>query len=500
MTPHPYSKEGMHFQNDKVTEGLYTEAAIQSTKDLKSTYDVIVIGAGFTGLTAARDLSTAGKSVLLIEARDRIGGRTWASKSHGHYLEMGGTWVYWTQPHVWSELKRYGFDRELKQSTGTSLDVQDFFHKAGAEAPIKQYLTQGTGGSDEIMEAVINRFLDIDTFGGSKILSRPYDADIVSQIPLKYLKMTAKDRLDELTDFPEEHKLLAATIFETIGVAPYDKTPFFECLRWFGLAGWSLRAFWQSMGALNLTNGTTSLALAIMRESRADILLSSPISSVSTSSGTTTVTTRSGQVFQAPQVISTLPVNCLGDVVFTPAIDAKKLAAAKEQHLTKVVKMHTYTKATLKPTMTSATGAAKIAFGFTEADVHGPETGTFSVFFGSETQLDRTTPSATFLSFKEGLKEQFVTDRNTAEDVEPEEMFWHDWTNDEFAKGAWCTFPMGWQENYLDALRRDEHGGAVIFASADWADGWRGFIDGAFEAGRAAAWKVLKRDLLERVL
>jgi monoamine oxidase len=46
----------------------------------------------------------------------------------------------------------------------------------------------------------------------------------------------------------------------------------------------------------------------------------------------------------------------------------------------------------------------------------------------------------------------------------------------------------------------DEHDGAVIFASADWADGWRGFIDGAFEAGRAAAWKVLKRDLAERIL
>jgi NADPH-dependent 2,4-dienoyl-CoA reductase/sulfur reductase-like enzyme len=87
MTSHPFSNEGMHFYNNIVTEGLYTEAAIQSTKELKSNYDVVVIGAGFTGLTAARDLSTAGKSVLLIEARDRIGGRTWASKSHGHYFE-----------------------------------------------------------------------------------------------------------------------------------------------------------------------------------------------------------------------------------------------------------------------------------------------------------------------------------------------------------------------------------------------------------------------------
>jgi NADPH-dependent 2,4-dienoyl-CoA reductase/sulfur reductase-like enzyme len=87
MTSYHFSNEGMHFQNNRVTEGLYTEAAIQSTKDLKSNYNVIVIGAGFTGLTAARDLSTAGKSVLLIEARDRIGGRTWASKSHGYYFE-----------------------------------------------------------------------------------------------------------------------------------------------------------------------------------------------------------------------------------------------------------------------------------------------------------------------------------------------------------------------------------------------------------------------------
>jgi len=81
------SKEGMHFKDDTIHEGLYTEAAIESTKALKPFYDVIVIGAGFTGLTAARDLSTTGKSVLIIEARDRIGGRTWATKSRGHYME-----------------------------------------------------------------------------------------------------------------------------------------------------------------------------------------------------------------------------------------------------------------------------------------------------------------------------------------------------------------------------------------------------------------------------
>jgi NADPH-dependent 2,4-dienoyl-CoA reductase/sulfur reductase-like enzyme len=83
----PTSREGFHYKDDTIHEGLYTEAAIQSTKSPKPFYDVVVIGAGFTGLTAARDLSTAGKSILLIEARDRIGGRTWATKSRGHYME-----------------------------------------------------------------------------------------------------------------------------------------------------------------------------------------------------------------------------------------------------------------------------------------------------------------------------------------------------------------------------------------------------------------------------
>jgi len=39
--------------------------------------DVVVIGAGFAGIAAARDLAEAGRRVVVMEARDRIGGRTW---------------------------------------------------------------------------------------------------------------------------------------------------------------------------------------------------------------------------------------------------------------------------------------------------------------------------------------------------------------------------------------------------------------------------------------
>ncbi len=55
--------------------------------------DVLIIGAGFSGLTAARQLRDAGKSVRMIEARDRAGGRVKAGEIAGISVDLGGMWV-----------------------------------------------------------------------------------------------------------------------------------------------------------------------------------------------------------------------------------------------------------------------------------------------------------------------------------------------------------------------------------------------------------------------
>ena len=62
---------------------------------------MIVVGAGLAGLTAAREVLRGGRSVLILEARNRVGGRTLNHKlGGGKIAEVGGEWVGPTQDHL----------------------------------------------------------------------------------------------------------------------------------------------------------------------------------------------------------------------------------------------------------------------------------------------------------------------------------------------------------------------------------------------------------------
>src|SRR3954452_17053478 len=71
--------------------------------------DVAIVGAGFAGLTAARELRRAGKSVLVLEVRDRVGGRALNKEiGGGEISERGATFVGPTQDHILGLAKELG--------------------------------------------------------------------------------------------------------------------------------------------------------------------------------------------------------------------------------------------------------------------------------------------------------------------------------------------------------------------------------------------------------
>ena len=88
------TQEGYLWTETSQKRGLETDAVVDGTQSIQLEYDVIIIGAGWAGLIAARDISQyTYLKVLVVEVRDRIGGRTWTVNERGQEFEMGGGWV-----------------------------------------------------------------------------------------------------------------------------------------------------------------------------------------------------------------------------------------------------------------------------------------------------------------------------------------------------------------------------------------------------------------------
>ncbi|MET0978940.1 MAG: NAD(P)/FAD-dependent oxidoreductase [Paeniglutamicibacter terrestris] len=87
--------------------------------------DVVIIGAGPSGLTAAYELRKAGKSVAVLEARDRVGGRTWSQNMDGATIEIGGQWISPDQTGLYSLIEELGIETFERYKEGASVYLAD---------------------------------------------------------------------------------------------------------------------------------------------------------------------------------------------------------------------------------------------------------------------------------------------------------------------------------------------------------------------------------------
>jgi len=88
--------------------------------------DVCVVGGGFAGLTAALRLKQAGQSVTLLEARDRLGGRTYTvPRDDGAWIDKGGAWVGPTQDRIHALMDEFGVKSFKQYHDGEAMMVVD---------------------------------------------------------------------------------------------------------------------------------------------------------------------------------------------------------------------------------------------------------------------------------------------------------------------------------------------------------------------------------------
>ena len=89
-------------------------------------HDVIVIGAGYAGVTAAVTLADAGADVLLVEARDRVGGRTLSERlPDGTLVDHGGQWAGPTQRRLLALAEREEVATFPTHDTGENVEWRD---------------------------------------------------------------------------------------------------------------------------------------------------------------------------------------------------------------------------------------------------------------------------------------------------------------------------------------------------------------------------------------
>ena len=227
-------------------------------------YDVIVVGGGFAGVTAARECALRGRRTLLLEARDRLGGRTWSAGWNDVPIEYGGAWVHWHQPHTFSELTRAGLAVAVSDDTGRA-----HWH-VGDER---------RAGTIEERDAIARRGWDRFVEGVREALPQPHAPLAALPELARFDRLTIAERIAELELDEEERDVLAAEL-ESVAHGPLSEAGAVSILRWHALSGYSLELTQFTGGRVTIDDGTGALLAAIADAAAFDRRLATPVAAV----------------------------------------------------------------------------------------------------------------------------------------------------------------------------------------------------------------------------
>ncbi|WP_448655755.1 flavin monoamine oxidase family protein [Microbacterium lacticum] len=457
------------------------------------TRDVVIVGAGAAGLTAANELKKAGLSVAVLEARDRVGGRLWTDVIDGAMLEIGGQWISPDQTALIETVDELGLDTFSRYREGDSVYV-------GPDGVAHRFTGEMFPVAPETEEAIARVTETLDAMVAEIDPDRPWAHPKAAE----WDAISWDAWLRQQTDDDEAVRNLAFATGSAMLTKPTHAISLLESLLMAASAGsYSHLVDADFILDKRVVGGLQQVPILLAERLGDDVFLSQAVRTLEWSDDGVTATTApttgvagtattggAGLTVRARQVILALAPVLYDRISFVPALP--RLQHQMHQHISMgfVIKVHAvYDRPFWREQGLSGTAFSPYELSHEAYDNtnHGEERGTL-VGFVSDLNAD-----GVFALSADERKERILESLSHyygPEAKNPVVYFESDWGSEEWTRGAYAaSFDLGGLSRYGAHLR--EAIGPIHLACSDLAGAGYQHVDGAIRMGRLVASQVI---------